>query len=215
MANKYSEATLMLSEIDFPANVHVGEHSYYSLARDENPAKFSQNHILYNNPRDTYQLRIGKFCAIATGVEFLMASANHSVKSISTYPFNTFSADWRELTRVSRQDLKRNDTVIGNDVWIGRKATIMPGVTVGDGAIIGAQSVVTKNVAPYTVVGGNPAKLIRPRFDDETIAKLEQIKWWDFPDELLDRIIPLLTTLDVEEAIVKLAEIKKKLDGSN
>ncbi|MCH3923248.1 CatB-related O-acetyltransferase [Limosilactobacillus sp.] len=215
MANKYSETTLMLSGIDLPTNVHVGEHSYYSLARDEEPAKFSQNHILYNNPRDTYQLRIGKFCAIATGVEFLMASANHSIKSISTYPFNTFSPEWRELTQVSRQDLKRNDTVIGNDVWIGRKATIMPGVTVGDGAIIGAQAVVTKNVAPYTVVGGNPAKLIRSRFDDETIAKLEQIKWWSFPDELLDRIIPLLTTLDVEEAIVKLAEIKEKLDESN
>lgn len=210
MPTNHNETTLLLSKADTPANVFVGEYSYYSLGPHEDPNDFSQNHILYNNPHDTYKLKIGKFCSIATGVEFIMASANHSINTISTYPFNLFSEKWRQLTTITRKDLKRKDTIIENDVWIGRNATIMPGVTIGNGAIIGANSVVTKDVLPYTIVGGNPAKIIRKRFDIATINQLENLQWWNLPTNLLDEIIPLVTTVRIEEAIEKLKQLKRK-----
>ncbi len=130
------------------------------------------------------KLIIGKFCQIATGVRFIMNGGNHAVHGFSTFPFAAFGNEWRDVPLESQS---KGDTVIGNDVWIGNSATIMPGVKIGDGAIIATNAVVTKNVDPFTIVGGNPAALIRKRFDDETIERLLKMKWWDWDIEKITK----------------------------
>ncbi len=136
------------------------------------------------NPNINDRLMIGKFCSIACGAKFIFNSANHTLSSLSTYPFPLFFEEWG-LTREEVADSwdNKGDIVIGNDVWIGYEAVIMAGVTIGDGAIIGTRAVVTKDVPPYTIVGGVPARLIRKRFSDETILELLKIRWWDWPRE--------------------------------
>jgi virginiamycin A acetyltransferase len=129
---------------------------------------------------------------IASGVEFLMNGANHLSQAVSAYPFAIFGGDWAGAMDGKSYPTK-GDTHVGNDVWIGYRATIMPGVRIGDGAIIGAHAVVTRNVAPYTIVGGNPAQLLRPRFDEATTAALLATAWWEWPIEKITRYAPLLT----------------------
>ena len=133
---------------------------------------------------------IGKFCSIACGARFLFTSANHSLRSLSTYPFPLFFEEWG-LDKADVTDAwdNRGDIVVGNDVWIGYEAVILSGVTIGDGAIIGTRAVVTKDVPPYTIVGGVPARPIRKRFDDRTIAVLLRLRWWDWPRERIARNI--------------------------
>ncbi|MCR5693349.1 MAG: CatB-related O-acetyltransferase [Clostridia bacterium] len=151
------------------------------------------------------KLIIGKFCQIASGVEFVMNGANHQMNSASTYPFFTMKG-WNAAPPANENMPFKGDTVIGNDVWIGQNATILPGVHVGDGAIIGASSVVGSNVEPYTVVAGNPARLIRKRFDDELTEILLKLKWWDRPVAEIKDLIPLLTCGDLEYVKKELSE---------
>lgn len=162
-------------------NIIVGDYTYYD--DPDNVENFLKN-VLYHFDFVGDKLIIGKFCQIATGVRFVMNGGNHAMSGFSTYPFAAFGNEW---TNVPLDAKSRGDTVIGNDVWIGNSVTIMPGVHIGDGAIIGTDSVVTKNVEPYSIVGGNPATMIRKRFDDETIELLLKIKWWDWDFETITK----------------------------
>lgn len=181
-------------------NIIVGDFTYIS---DSDFESHVTHHYDFNGDR----LIIGKFCQIAAGVEFIMNGANHQMNAVSTYPFYIFGSWNQDAPPISELPLK-GDTVIGNDVWIGQNAVILPGVHIGDGAIIGANSVVGSDVPPYTVVAGNPARKIRKRFDDELISLMLELKWWDKDIEEIDRLIPLLSCSDLEK--VK-AEIKRIL----
>lgn len=154
------------------------------------PREFQFNNVLYHYYINKDRLVIGKFCSIACGAKFIFTSANHALGSLSTYPFPIFYDEWA-LDAVNVTDAwdNKGDIVVGNDVWIGYEAVILSGVTIGDGAIIGARAVVTKDVPPYTIVAGVPARTIRKRFDEETIARLEQLRWWDWPEDEIRRHI--------------------------
>jgi len=140
------------------------------------------------------KLIIGKFCAIACDVKFIMNGANHKLNCISTYPFSLFGKGWERVIPKIEDLPFKGDTVIGNDVWIGYDSLIMPGVKIGDGSIIAARSVVVNDVAPYTVVGGNPAKIIKARFSEEIIHILLEIKWWDWDVEKISRNLEIITS---------------------
>lgn len=161
---------------------------YHDTIHD--PKEFETNNVLYQYPINRDKLKIGKFCSIACGTKFLFNSANHALDSLSTYPFPLFFEEWNlEREKVTDAWDNRGDIVIGNDVWIGYEAVILSGVTIGDGAIIGTRAVVTKDVPPYTIVGGVPAKPIRKRFDEKVIKELLKIKWWDWTEEKIARNI--------------------------
>lgn len=172
-------------------NIEVGDFTYYDDFEDV--ANFEKN-VKYHFDFIGDKLIIGKFCQIASGVTFIMNGANHLQDSISTYPFAIFGADWKNAME-GKSYPSKGDTRVGNDVWIGFDVTIMPGVTIGDGAIIGSKSVVTKDVPPYTIVGGNPAKEIRKRFTEAQIEELIQLKWWDWPLEKITEQLDWLTGL--------------------
>lgn len=179
-------------------NIIIGDYTYYDDNKD--PTGFEKNNVLFNYPEFGDKLIIGKFCSIASQTKFIMGSANHRISSVTTYPFNVFGGAWQENTPDHLSQLPfKGDIIIGNDVWIGRECIIMPGAKIGDGAIIGAYSVVTKDVPPYSVVGGNPARIIKKRFNDELIDILLKIKWWDFDDEKLVEFLPLLCDPDLEK----------------
>ena len=204
--NEYG-TTVFLKNVVKAKNIIVGDYTYYDDA--DNPQDFESKNVLFNYEQFGDKLIIGKFCALASGVTFVMGAANHRLGSASTYPFNVFGGAWAQNTPPHLSQLPRKgDTVIGNDVWIGRKSVIMPGVKIGDGAIVAAYAVVTKNVEPYTLVGGNPARPIKKRFDDEMIALLQELKWWDFEPAALAEFLPTLCNTDL--AAVK-AELKKRL----
>lgn len=170
----------------------VGEYTMYNDFVND-PAQFERNNVLYHYPVNHDRLMIGKFCSIACGAKFLFNSANHSLSSLSTYPFPIFYEEWGlDRKNVAEAWDNKGDIVIGNDVWIGYEAVILAGVTVGDGAVIGARAVVTKDVPPYTIVGGILAKPIRKRFSEETISELLALKWWDWPKERIARNIPAI-----------------------
>lgn len=181
--NEYGTSCFLKNVVTAP-NIIVGDYTYYDDPED--PTAFEQKNVLFNWPEFGDKLIIGKFCAIASGVQFIMGSANHRISSISTYPFHVFGGAWAENTPPHLSQLPfKGDIVIGNDVWIGYEAVILAGVTVGDGAVIGARAVVTKDVPPYTIVGGVPAKPIRKRFSEDLIAALLELRWWDWPEERL------------------------------
>ena len=181
--------TVYLKNVVTDPSIIVGDFTMYNDFVND-PQQFEKNNVLYHYPINHDKLKIGKFCSIACGAKFLFNSANHTMKSLSTYPFPLFFEEWgldvRDIT--SAWDNK-GDIVIGNDVWIGYEAVIMAGVTIGDGAIIGTRAVVTKDVSPYTIVGGVPAKEIRKRFSEEMIAHLLNAKWWDWPIERISQNI--------------------------
>ncbi|MEA5510419.1 CatB-related O-acetyltransferase [Crocosphaera sp. UHCC 0190] len=168
-------------------NIIVGDFTYYDDF--ENPHNF-ENNVLYHFDFIGDKLIIGKFCAIASDVKFMMNGGNHPLNYFTTYPFTIFGHAWENTMSVA--NTSKGDTIIGNDVWFGYNALIMPGIKVGDGAIIAASSVVTKDVEPYTIVGGNPAKLIRKRFEDEVINLLLKLQWWDWPIEKITQNIGIL-----------------------
>lgn len=202
--NEYKTSCFIKNVIKAP-NIIVGDYTYYDDNND--PANFEKDNILFNYPEFGDRLIIGKFCAIASGTTFIMGPANHRISSVTTYPFNVFGGAWEENTPDHLSQLPfKGDIVIGNDVWIGRESVIMPGVKIGDGAIIGAYSVVAKDIPPYTVAGGNPAKVIKKRFDDELTDILLKLKWWDFEAEKLVDFLPLLCDSDLE----KVKEILKE-----
>ena len=181
--------TVYLKPVVTNPNIQIGEYTMYNdFVHD--PRQFEKNNVLYHYPINGDTLRIGKFCSIACGAKFLFASANHTQTSVSTYPFPIFFEEWDlDIGDVMSAWDHKGDIVIGNDVWIGYEAVIMAGVTIGDGAIIGARAVVTKDVPPYTIVGGVPAREIRRRFSDDVIARLQELKWWDWPAEQIQRNI--------------------------
>ena len=169
-------------------NIEVGDFTFYNDFVNY-PQDFEKNNVLYHYPISHDKLIIGKFCSIACGAKFLFNSANHTMRSLSTYPFPIFYELWEHGIWTDKAWNNKGNIVIGNDVWIGYEAVILAGVTIGDGAIIGARAVVTKDVPPYTVVGGVPAKPIRKRFPDDTINALLSMRWWDLPPEkILPRI---------------------------
>ena len=162
-------------------NIIVGDYTYYDDPEDVN--NFNRN-VLYHFDFIGDKLIIGKFCQIASNVRFIMNGANHAMNGFSTFPFRIFGGEWSQIPLTP--DYK-GDTIIGNDVWIGNSVTMMPGVKIGDGAILASNAVVTKDVEPYSIVGGNPAKLIRKRFDEQTIHALLNLKWWDWPIEKISQ----------------------------
>lgn len=200
--NEYKTSCFIKNVVKAP-NIFIGDYTYYDDSID--PTEFEKNNILFNWPEFGDKLIIGKFCSIASGTKFIMGSANHRMSSISSYPFNVFGGAWEENTPPHLTQLPfKGDTVIGNDVWIGRESVIMPGVKIGDGAIIAAYSIVTKDVEPYHIVGGNPARVIKKRFDDNLIDLLLEIKWWDFEPQRLVSFLPVLCDSNLEEVYVKL-----------
>ena len=173
--------TIYLKSVITDPGIEVGDYTMYNDFVND-PTQFEKNNVLYHYPINRDKLVIGKFCSIACGAKFIFTSANHTLHSLSTYPFPLFFEEWKlDIKKVTDAWDNKGDIVIGNDVWIGYEAVIMAGVTIGDGAIIGTRAVVTKDVPSYTIVGGVPAKPIRRRFDDETISILLQEKWWDWP----------------------------------
>lgn len=191
--------TIYLKNVITNPNIEVGDYTmFHDFVND--PTKFEQNNVLYHYPINHDKLIIGKFCSIACGTKFLFNSANHTLNSLSTYPFPLFFEEWElDPKNVTESWDNKGDIIIGNDVWIGFEAVILAGVTIGDGTIIGARAVVTKDVAPYTIVGGVPAKPIRKRFDDRTIATLLKMKWWDWPEEKIAQNIQAIKSGDIAQ----------------
>ncbi len=182
-------------------NISIGDYTYYDDAVD--PTGFEKSNVLFNYPEFGDHLIIGKFCMIAQGIKFIMGPANHRITSVTAYPFNVFGGAWTENTPPHMDQLPhKGDTVLGSDVWIGRESVIMPGVKIGNGAIVAAYSVVVKDVPAYTVYGGNPTKFIKNRFDDELKGLLLRWKWWDLPPEELVDVLPLLC----DEALEKVKQ---------
>lgn len=178
-------------------NIIVGDYTYYD---DFETVENFEKNVKYLFDFTGDKLIIGKFCMIASHVTFIMNGANHLSDAITSYPFAIFGKDWEHAMEGKQYPLK-GDTVVGNDVWIGYGATIMPGVHIGDGAIIATKSVITKNVEPYAIVGGNPAKEIRKRFPDEKIKQLLELSWWDWPIEKITRHVQNLTGGQIDELL--------------
>ena len=185
----WDKETIYLKNVITNPNIIIGDYTMYNDFVND-PRLFEKNNVLYHYPINKDKLIIGKFCSIACGAKFLFNSANHTLSSLSTYPFPLFFEEWNlDRSNVCTSWDNKGDIVIGNDVWIGYEAVILAGVTIGDGAIIGARAVVTKDVEPYTIVGGVPAAPIRKRFSKDTISNLLKIKWWDWPKEKIAKNI--------------------------
>ena len=191
--------TVYLKNVVTNANIEIGDYTMYNdFVQD--PLDFEKNNVLYHYPINKDKLKIGKFCSIACGAKFLFTSANHKMRSLSTYPFPIFFEEWGlDVKNICDAWDNKGDIVIGNDVWIGYEAVILSGVTIGDGAIIGSRAVVTKDVEPYTIVGGVPAKFIRKRFDDKTILKLENIRWWNWDEKQIRKGIQAIQSGNIIE----------------
>jgi len=190
----FPQVCFIKNTVDNP-NIIIGDYTYYD---DPEDSEHFERNVLYHFPFVGDKLVIGKFCAIARGVKFIMNGANHKLSGISTYPFQIFANGW-EKVMPSPGDLPyKGDTVIGNDVWIGYEALIMPGVQIGNGAIVSSRSVVTADVPAYTIVGGNPAKAIKERFSPDIIHDLEEIAWWNWPIETITKNLATIVSGDVE-----------------
>ncbi len=183
------EKLCFLKNIIKNPNIIVGDYTYYDDF--ENVENFEKN-VKYHFDFTGDKLIIGKFCMIASGVKFIMNGANHLTDAISSYPFAIFGKGWEKAMEGKTYPNKGN-VIVGNDVWIGHNATIMGGVTIGDGAIIATNATVVRDVEPYTIVGGNPAKEIRKRFDKKTIKKLLQLQWWNWDIEKITKNVQNLT----------------------
>lgn len=190
--------TVYLKSVVTRKTIEVGDFTIYNDFVND-PRDFEKNNVLYHYPINGDRLVIGKFCSIACGAKFIFNCANHTLKSLSTYTFPLFFEEW-DLPKselASAWDNK-GDIIIGNDVRIGYDAVIMAGVTIGDGAIIGTRAVVTKDVAPYSIVGGVPAKEIRKRFAPDVIERLRALQWWSWQEEKIRKAMPAIQARDVE-----------------
>lgn len=186
--------TVYLKNVITDPRIKIGEYTMYNDFVND-PRDFEKNNVLYHYPINDDKLKIGKYCSIACGAKFLFTSANHTLSSLSTYPFPIFFEEWGlDAANVADAWDNRGDIVLGNDVWIGYEAVILSGVTIGDGAVVGARAVVTKDVPPYTIVGGVPAKPIRKRFSDDVIAKLSEIRWWDRSEDWIKNNLGAIQT---------------------
>ena len=203
--NEYGTSCFIKNAVTAP-NIQIGDYTYYDDSHD--PAGFERNNVLFNYPEFGDRLIIGKFCSIGSGTKFIMGPANHRISSVTTYPFHVFGGAWAERTPEHLSQLPfKGDTIVGNDVWFGRECVVMPGIKIGDGALIAAYSVVTRDVEPYSVVGGNPARPIKKRFSDELIALLLRLKWWDPPPERLAEILPMLFDPALKKAASQIREL--------
>ena len=190
--------TIYLQNVITNPNIIVGEYTMYNDFVND-PILFEKNNVLYQYPINHDKLVIGKFCSIACGARFLFNSANHKMSSLSTYPFPIFYEEWGlESKNVANAWDNKGDIIIGNDVWIGYEAVILAGITIGDGAIIGTRAVVTKDVPPYTIVAGVPAKRIRKRYPDKIISELLRIKWWNWEKQKIAKNIKAIQCGDIE-----------------
>ena len=190
--------TVYLKNVVENSNIEIGDYTIYNDFIHD-PREFQKNNVLYHYPINKDRLIIVKFCSIACGAKFLFNSANHKMASLSTYTFPLFFEEWGlKKENVAQAWDQKGDIMIGNDVWISYEAVILSGVTIGDGAVIGCRAVVTKDIPPYTIVGGIPAKPIRKRFDEETIKELQKIKWWDWPEEKITEKIQAIQAGDLE-----------------
>ncbi|MEW5421676.1 CatB-related O-acetyltransferase [Amorphus sp. 3PC139-8] len=201
------EQTVHLKAVIDHPRITVGDFSYYhNFAVLPDYAAYMAPYLFPLSPE---KLVIGKFCQFAHGVRFITSSANHDMSGFSTYPFATFML----TPDMSRDDIlalfdipgRKGDTVIGNDVWMGVDCLVMPGVTIGDGVICAARSVITRDVPPYTIVAGNPAEAVRRRFDEPTIAALQEIRWWDWPAEVIEANHRIISGGDID-ALRRVAE---------
>lgn len=191
------ERLCFLKNIVANPNIIVGDYTYYDDFEDVR--NFEKN-VRYHFDFTGDKLHIGKFCAIASGVEFLLNGGNHLVDAISSYPFAIFGKGW-EGAMEGREYPHKGDITVGNDVWLGYRSVILAGVTIGDGAIVGAYSVVTKDVPPYAIVAGNPARVIRRRFSDEEIERLLELRWWDWPIDKISRHMHQLTGASIDALV--------------
>lgn len=187
------ERLIFLKNIITDPRIEVGDYTYYDDF--DNPLSFLKN-VLYHFPFSQDRLRIGRFCMIASGVKFVMNGGNHRVDLLSTYPFPVFGNGWETAFEAGSWPDK-GDMVIGNDVWIGYEALLMPGVQVGNGAIIATRAVVTRDVPAFAIVAGNPATVVRYRFDEETVARLEAIAWWEWDAAKITRNLAAICSRDV------------------
>lgn len=195
------KTVVQLNQVIHHPRIEIGDFSYFGHLEELEDYAGYLAPFLY--PLSLEKLHIGKFCQIAHGARIITSSANHNMSGFSTYPFMNFMM----TPETSREDIqamfetpnRKGDTTIGNDVWVGMEAVIMPGVTIGDGAIISARAVVTKDVEPYTIVGGNPAKLLKQRFEQETIEQLLEIQWWNWPTEKIQENIQHITSADIHQ----------------
>lgn len=176
-------------------NIFIGDYTYFS-DEQSGAENFEKYNVLYNYPFSKNKLVIGKFCAIAAKTRFLM-SGDHKLDAISTYPFPVFGQGWEHAYDAFALPTK-GDIIVGNDVWFGYNSLIKNGVTIGHGAIITAKAVVIKDVPAYAIVAGNPAKVVKMRFDEPTIARLIQIAWWDWDIQKITKHLPLICNLDVD-----------------
>lgn len=193
--------TIYLNTIIKDPNIIVGDYTIYNDFVND-PTQFEKNNVLYHYSINQDRLIIGKFCSIACGAKFLFNSANHTLKSLSNYTFPLFFEEWGlDKKNVASAWDNKGDIIIDNDVWIGYEAVIMAGVHIGDGAVIAARAVVTKDVPPYTIVGGTPARKIRMRFEEETIARLQQIQWWNWSVEKIRQSLAYIMDGTVDRLI--------------
>lgn len=190
--------TVYLKNVIGGAGIEVGDYTIYNDFVND-PRDFEKNNVLYHYPINRDRLVVGKFCSIACGARFLFNSANHTLASLSSYPFPLLFEEWGlEKKNVADAWDNKGDIVVGNDVWIDYEAVILAGVRIGDGAVIGSRAVVTRDIPPYTIVGGVPARTIRKRFDDTVIARLLDLRWWDWPEEAVRRNIQAIASGCVE-----------------
>ena len=195
------QQTVYLNAVIKDPQIEVGDYTIYNDFIAD-PLLFEKNNVLYHYPIHREKLIIGKFCSIACGTKFLFNCANHTLKSLSTYTFPLFYEEWElEKSNITTAWDNKGNIVIGNDVWIGYEAVIMAGVLIGDGAIIAARAVVTKDVPPYTIVGGTPAKEIRKRFDAEVIEQLLIQKWWDWSTDKIHQCLPYIAEGKLDELL--------------
>ena len=194
--NKNVPSVCFIKNVITRPNIEIGDYTYYD---DTNGADKFEEHVTHHYEFLGDKLIIGKFCQIASGIKIIMNGANHRINSVTTYPFNIMGNGWEKVTPKLEDLPFKGDTIIGNDVWIGQNVTILPGVHIGDGAIIGANSVVTKDIPAYHIAGGNPCKIIRKRFNEELINYLEEIKWWDWEDEKIFKNLEILCSSDLEK----------------
>lgn len=194
--NKNVPSVCFIKNVITRPNIEIGDYTYYD---DTNGADKFEEHVTHHYEFLGDKLIIGKFCQIASGIKIIMNGANHRMNSVTTYPFNIMGNGWEKVTPKLEDLPFKGDTIIGNDVWIGQNVTILPGVHIGDGAIIGANSVVAKDIPAYHIAGGNPCKIIRKRFNEELINYLEEIKWWDWEDEKIFKNLEILCSSDLEK----------------
>ena len=177
----HTNRVVFLKPLVTSEKIEVGDYTYYDDPHE--PTAWEERNVLYAYGPE--RLVIGRYCALAEGVRFVMGGANHAIHGPSTFPFGIFGGDWADTMDLVMSAPSRGDTVVGNDVWLGYRAVVMPGVTIGDGAIVAAGSVVTADVRPYAIAGGNPARELRRRYDDADVDRLLRAAWWDWPVELV------------------------------